>query len=575
MRGALVVCGTTSDAGKTWFVTGLCRHLARLGVPNAPFKAQNMAPNAAITADGAEIGHAQWVQALAARVRPEAAMNPVLLRPLGNHRSSITVLGRDRGIRTVAEHHASIGDLRPIVHDALDDLRHRHDVVVCEGAGGAAEINLLDRDLSNLPLAAEAGIPAILVADIDRGGVFASLHGTIDLLPDHLRRTIRGFVINRLRGDAGLLAPGIAELEARHGIPCLGVLPMVDGTDLDAEDTLGVTLAPLPPTGSTGGGATPADGTRLDIAVVAHRHPAETGELDPLRIEPSVSLRLVRHPGELGHPHLVIVPSSSRPATDLAHHRRSGLADALAESDTAVLGLGTGLDLLSRTLVPSDGDDPDPLAEPADGVDTAGTASDTTADLRGDLPDDGPEASVDATGVGAARGDIRSGDAVTARPGLALLDLTTEPIRERRPHLVTGRAVHGPGSGNTIDASDRGARHVRPSHDGGVKAWMTDEHGMPIAWWDGDQVLATPLRGVLENDDLRHELLAWVADRAGLDRPAAGPSWADAREARIDRIADALETHLDLDALHRIIGEASPVVRPEPAGRPEPGATTP
>src|SRR5699024_2662057 len=278
MRGALVVCGTTSDAGKTWFVTGLCRHLARLGVPNAPFKAQNMAPNAAITADGAEIGHAQWVQALAARTRPEPAMNPVLLRPLGHHRSSITVLGHDRGIRTVAEHHASVDDLRPIVHDALEDLRRRHDVVVCEGAGGAAEINLLDRDLSNLPLAAEAGLPAILIADIDRGGVFASLHGTIDLLPEHLRRMVRGFVVNRLRGDASLLAPGIAELEARHGIPCLGVLPMVDGTDLDAEDTLGPTLALLSASGAAAGEAAPAGRAQLDVAVIAHRHPAETGE---------------------------------------------------------------------------------------------------------------------------------------------------------------------------------------------------------------------------------------------------------------------------------------------------------
>src|SRR5699024_6133519 len=138
-----------------------------------------------------------------------------------------------------------------------------------------------------------------------------------------------------------------------------------------------------------------------------------------------------------------------------------------------------------------------------DGVDTASTASGTAADPRGDLPDDGPEASVGATGVGPASGDTRSGDAVTAPLGLGLLDLTTEPIRERRPHLVTGRVVHGPGSGSTIDASDRGARHVRPSTEGGVKAWITDEQGEPAGWWDGDRVLATPLRGVLENDRFR------------------------------------------------------------------------
>src|SRR5919106_6818950 len=238
MRGGLLVCGTGSDAGKSFLVAGLCRVLARRGVKVAPFKAQNMALNATVSADGAEIGHAQWVQALAAGVEPEAAMNPILLKPTGDRASQVIVMGRPLGVRSASDYHDAKADLLPTVLRALHDLRSRHDVVIAEGAGSPAEINLLDRDIVNLPLAHAAGLPAIVVGDIDRGGVFAALHGTVSLLPRHLRPLVRGFVINRLRGDPRLLGDAAAELERRCGVPTLGVLPHVPGADLDAEDSL-------------------------------------------------------------------------------------------------------------------------------------------------------------------------------------------------------------------------------------------------------------------------------------------------------------------------------------------------
>src|SRR5918993_4908884 len=185
MRGGLMVCGTTSDAGKSFVVAGLCRLLARRGVAVAPFKAQNMALNAAVTAGGAEIGHAQWVQAVAAGVEPEAAMNPILLKPTGERASQVVLMGRPTGVMAAAEYHAAKTGLWPVVLDALADLRSRFDVVVCEGAGSPAEINLLDGDLVNLPLARRAGLPAVVVGDIDRGGGFAPLYGAVTVLPHH------------------------------------------------------------------------------------------------------------------------------------------------------------------------------------------------------------------------------------------------------------------------------------------------------------------------------------------------------------------------------------------------------
>src|SRR5438309_565572 len=233
-----MVCGTASAVGKSAVVAGLCRLLARRGVRVAPFRAQNMALNSYVTPSGHEIGRAQGVQALAAGIEPEVAMNPILLKPTGERTSQVVVMGRPVAHLDAAAYHQRKPELLGVVLDALADLRARFDVVIAEGAGSPAEINLLDHDIVNLRVAYEAGLPAIVVGDIDRGGVFAALYGTVALLPDDLRRQVRGFVLNKFRGDPDLLEPGLAELEQRTGVPTLGVLPWIDGVALDAEDSL-------------------------------------------------------------------------------------------------------------------------------------------------------------------------------------------------------------------------------------------------------------------------------------------------------------------------------------------------
>src|SRR5437660_3384563 len=260
-----MVCGTTSDAGKSRVVTGLCRALARQGLRVAPFKAQNMALNSYVTPSGHEIGRAQGVQALAAGVDPEVDMNPILLKPSSDRTSQVIVLGEPVGHLDAVAYHAAKPGLRETVLGALDRLRARFDVVLLEGAGSPAEINLLDGDLVNLWLADAAGIPAVVVGDIDWGGVFAALYGTVALLPDHLRTSVKAFVINKFRGDPALLAPGLADLEARTGLPTLGVLPWVDGLHLDAEDS----LALRQPWGlDADADAFDSGGDRLDVAVI-------------------------------------------------------------------------------------------------------------------------------------------------------------------------------------------------------------------------------------------------------------------------------------------------------------------
>ncbi|MBO0788147.1 MAG: cobyric acid synthase, partial [Actinobacteria bacterium] len=244
---ALLVTGTTSDAGKSVVTAGLCRWLARQGIKAAPFKAQNMSLNSYVTEDGGEIGRAQAMQAAAAGLAPEAAMNPVLLKPGGNGTSQVMLLGEP-----VAEAGAlDYRELKPRLHQAvlgcLAELRDRFDVVICEGAGSPAEINLADRDIANMGLARSAGLPVIVVGDIDRGGVFAAMFGTLALLSREDQALVGGFVLNKFRGDARLLEPGLDMLHALTGRPVLGVLPWTGGLWLDAEDSLGLGAGVIPP----------------------------------------------------------------------------------------------------------------------------------------------------------------------------------------------------------------------------------------------------------------------------------------------------------------------------------------
>jgi adenosylcobyric acid synthase len=343
----ILVAGTASEAGKSAVTAGICRWLARRGVKVAPFKAQNMSLNSVVTRDGAEIGRAQAAQAAAAGIEPEAALNPVLLKPGGNGTSQVMVLGKP-----VAEADAmSYPTLKPrlagTVLACLTGLADRFDVVVCEGAGSPAEINLREHDLANMGLARAAGLPVIVVADIDRGGALAALYGTLALLSRDDQALVAGFVVNKFRGDARLLQPGLDRLRELTGRPVLGVLPWTSGLWLDAEDSL--SLGSGPEAGPSPGRA----GSVLRVAVVRLPRISNFTDTDPVAAEPGVALRFVTSAAEVADADLVILPGSRATVADLAWLRERGLADAVTERAARggpVLGICGGYQMLARQI---------------------------------------------------------------------------------------------------------------------------------------------------------------------------------------------------------------------------------
>ena len=342
--GALLVAGTTSDAGKSVLTAGLCRWLARQGVRVAPFKAQNMSLNSWVTADGAEIGRAQVMQAAAAGVEPEAAMNPVLLKPGARHRSQVVLRGRPVAEAGALDYRALKSRLLPEVLASLADLRARFDVVVCEGAGSPTEINLRATDLANMGLARAANLPTLVVGDIDRGGVFAAMYGTLALLEPADQALVAGFVVNKFRGERALLEPGLDMLRALTGRPTLGVLPWQDGLGLDVEDSLG-----LPAPGETRGDAAGP----LRVAAVRLPFLSNFTDLDALAAEPGVAVRYADRPEDLDGADLVVLPGSRSTVADLGWLRRRGLDGALARRAAAgrpVLGICGGYQMLAATI---------------------------------------------------------------------------------------------------------------------------------------------------------------------------------------------------------------------------------
>ncbi|GAA1548040.1 cobyric acid synthase [Actinomadura kijaniata] len=347
MGGALLVAGTTSDAGKSVVTAGICRWLARQGVKVAPFKAQNMSLNSMVTADGAEIGRAQYMQAQAAGVEPRAVMNPVLLKPGGDRRSQIVLLGRPVAEVDAVQYGAHKERLREVVNASLAELRDEYDVVVCEGAGSPAEINLRAGDITNMGLARAADLPVVVVGDIDRGGVFASLFGTVALLEPADQALVAGFVINKFRGAPELLAPGLEQLRLLTGRPTLGVLPWTPGLYLDAEDSLALDR-PRPDARAPLGPET------LRVAVVRLPRISNFTDLDALAVEPGVVVRHAAGPGDLADADLVVLPGSRATVSDLAWLRERGLADAIvrrARAGRPVLGICGGYQMLAREIV--------------------------------------------------------------------------------------------------------------------------------------------------------------------------------------------------------------------------------
>nr|WP_214370152.1 cobyric acid synthase [Pseudonocardia sp. H11422] len=501
MRGAVLVAGTTSDAGKSALVAGICRWLRREGVRVAPFKAQNMSNNSVVTVDGGEIGRAQAMQAHACGLEPSVAFNPVLLKPGSDRTSQVVVLGKADGQVSARSYRDRTAALLSVVTDTLADLRARYDVVVCEGAGSPAEINLRATDLANMGLAQAADLPVLVVGDIDRGGVLAHLFGTVAVLDPADQARIAGFVINKFRGDPSLLEPGLEQLRALTGRPTYGVLPWAERLWLDAEDSLsavadGVLGRPAPPHGSQW----------LRVAVVRSPRISNATDAEALACEPGVAVRYVTEPSRLLDADLVVLPGSKATVGDLEWLRRTGLADAVrahAAAGRPVLGICGGYQMLGRRIV-----DPG-------GVEVPGGA------------------------------DVE---------GLGLLDL--EIAFDAGKHL--GRPS---GHGLGVPVAGYEIHHGRVVHSGDPTLLHSEGSGEGS---DTGAVLGTHWHGLLENDDFRRALLARVAAQAGRSGFRAAPEtcFAAERAAQLDLLGDLVEQHLDTRALEHVISHGAPVALP-------------
>jgi adenosylcobyric acid synthase len=503
-----MVQGTTSDAGKSTIVAALCRLLSRAGYRVAPFKAQNMSNNAAVTASGGEVGRAQAMQATAAGVDVSVDMNPVLLKPQADNCSQVVVLGRARHVTNAREFYALKAELWPVVTGALDRLRAAYDVVVIEGAGSPAEINLAQYDIVNMRVAQYANAPVLLVADIDRGGVFASLYGTHALLPESDAARIKGFIINKFRGDPTLLDSGFDMLRDRTGVPTLGVVPYMDLSRIPAED--GLAWESLR--------QRVAVPRSIDIAVARLPRIANLDEFQLLAAEDDVTVRFVGDARELGAPDLIIVPGTKATIEDLAWLWHIGLAEAIVarrEMGTPVLGICGGFQMLGERVIDESG------AEQAGDVAGLGLLPVTTHFF-------GEKLTRRVTARVAASSALWN---VSDLP--ALLDM---PLNGYEIHMGRTSLHESASAGAAPFLVHDGAHDAHDAHDG-----CTSSDGV---------VIGTYVHGLLENDVLRHALLDRLAARKGIQRAAARP--AASLDDAFDELANVIRRHVDLAAVAEI-----------------------
>jgi adenosylcobyric acid synthase len=492
-----MIQGTSSSVGKSLLVTALCRLFARRGVRVAPFKAQNMSNNAAVCADGAEIGRSQAVQAAAAGIAPTAEMNPILLKPEGGSRTQVIAMGRARRTVAAREYAQYKDELWPLVTSALDRLRAMYDLVVIEGAGSPVELNLRTRDLVNMAVARYAQAPVLLVGDIACGGIFAQLLGTFWLFTPEEQALVQGLVVNKFRGDVAFFHDGVRILEERSAVPVLGVIPFVPDLRLPEEDaaTLDTPVTPVQ-----------LEPGSIDIAVIRLPHIANFDDFAPLAAEQGVTVRYVSSPATLGQPHAVILPGTKSTVADLLWLREQGLDQAiqrLAQTGT-VVGICGGYQMLGRRIK-------DPL-----GVESA-------------LPD---------------------------IAGLALLPVETVFEPSKATYQAEARVLSGPGWLAALHDQTIQGYEIHMGRTMSQQPWLeiVQRNGTRLAVADGTvaatgRVWGCYLHGLFANESLRRAWLTSLGWRGDPEHANAGLHI----QAVLDTVASHVEANLDMRRLESII----------------------
>lgn len=494
MAKAIMIQGTMSNSGKSFLTAGLCRVFKQDGYRTAPFKSQNMALNSYITKDGLEIGRAQAMQAEAAGIEPTVDMNPILLKPTSNVGSQVIVNGEVRGNMDAMDYYRNKTQLIPDVMEAYRRLSEAYDIIVIEGAGSPAEINLHENDIVNMGMAKMAGAPVLLVGDIDRGGVFAALYGTVKLLEEDEQSMIKGLVINKFRGDVKILEPGLRMIEDKTGIPVVGVVPM-ERLDIDDEDSLSDQLLRTD------------RGEGLDISVIHLPHISNFTDFAAFERMPGVSLRYVQKPGLLGDPDLILIPGTKNTMDDMQWLRESGMEALIlrqAEKKTPVIGICGGFQILGKEL------------EDPDCVEYGGT-------MRG---------------MGLLDTRTVFSEAKTRTQ--------TEGVMERGAGLwsgwegrkVTGYEIH---MGVTENLGN--CRELVRLADGRIDA---------LANQDGS-VLGSYLHGIFDTEGFAEETVRRLMERKGLEYTGEDFDLQAHKEQEYDKLADLVRRSLDMKKIYEIL----------------------
>ncbi|TAK01653.1 cobyric acid synthase [bacterium] len=499
----LMVQGTASSVGKSILVTALCRILRQDGWKVTPFKAQNMSLNSFVTRDGGEIGRAQVVQAEAAGVEPTVEMNPVLLKPEADNRSQVVVRGKPLGGLSAKDYYSLQKQLWLVITESLERLSIQYDVILIEGAGSPAEVNLKDRDMVNMRVALHCQAPVFLVADIDRGGVFASIVGTLELLEPEERSLIKAFVINKFRGDLSLLEPGLKWLEERTQVPVAGVIPYYHDIHVAEEDSVSLERRRAMKQKSD---------YVLDIAVIGLPHISNFDDFDPLEQEEGVRLRYVEPDDELGDPDLIIIPGTKSTMADLMHLKSIRLAQEIVDEThkgKPVIGICGGYQMLGSALL-----DPDHVESSASEVE-----------------------------------------------GLGLLPVTTTFFPVKSTHQIQGTVVIGRGLLQGASGLSLSGYEIHMGQTGGAETpapFRIDERSRKVCQeFDGclsvdGNVLGTYLHGLFHNEALRRSLLTNLAAKKGVAfHPATKVL---SKEEQYDRLADLVRSSLDMELIYRAMG---------------------
>lgn len=490
MARPIMIQGTTSNAGKSLLCAALCRIFHQDGLRVAPFKSQNMALNSYVTPEGLEMGRAQVLQAQAAGREADVRMNPILLKPTTDVGSQVIVNGVSRGNFTAKEYFRRKKELIPDILAAYNGLAAENDVIVIEGAGSPAEINLKQNDIVNMGLAELVDAPVLLVGDIDPGGVFAALYGTVALLEPSERSRIRGLIINKFRGDRSILEPGLSTLEELTHVPVAGVVPWLE-LDLDDEDSLAQRLCRR------------GQGGAVDIAVIRLPRISNFTDCNPLERCSEVSLRYVRKPEELGAPDLILLPGSKSTLSDLRWLRQTGLADAIcahAAAGGAVCGICGGYQMLGRCV-----SDPE-------GVEGGGT-----------------------------------------EPGLNLLPAETVLTAEKRRRRVTGTVTGASGVFTTLNGrSFYGYELHMGRTEAGCVPFAVLSNGEADGCAVGN-VFGTYVHGLFDHGPIAAALVNGLLMAKGLPATAAAEDWRQRQERELDRLAAAVRANVDMKLINELV----------------------